>query len=126
MGRIASVHLAIENTLPSLYFTGDWTGIHRLQFKGGIFNERIVTGEKHNGLWNTIELADPDGDGDHDIIAGNYGLNTPYTATAIHPFLMLYGEINANHQTDQVIFNFEKRKLLSNTLKGEFYASISK
>ena len=121
LGRIATVHLVLENDLPSLYFTGNWTGIHRLQFNGGYFQlKESVTGEKHNGLWNTIELADLDEDGDLDIIAGNYGLNTPYTATATQPFVMLYGEINASNQTDQVIFNFENGNYYPIHLRGNF------
>ena len=32
-----------------------------------------------NGFWFTLAVADVDGDGKEDIIAGNLGLNTPIT-----------------------------------------------
>ena len=121
IGRIASAHFVFEDKLPTIYFTGDWTGIHRLQFKEGYFQlKEAITGEKHHGLWNTIELDDLDGDGDLDIIAGNYGLNTPYTATATYPFLMHYGQLNDNSQQDQVVYNFENGNYYPIHLRGNF------
>ncbi len=43
------------------------------------------------GWWNGITTGDLDGDGRLDIVAGNWGLNTPYQASPDHPLMLYYG-----------------------------------
>ena len=38
-----------------------------------------IVGPGNYGLWTSLEVNDLDGDGDIDIIAGNYGENTPFS-----------------------------------------------
>ncbi len=44
--------------------------------------------EKLNGLWNCIEMADLDNDGDLDFILGNIGLNYRYSFTENFPLVV--------------------------------------
>ena len=45
-----------------------------------------------NGWWNGVKSADLDQDGDMDLIATNFGLNTKYHTSADHPVLLYYGK----------------------------------
>jgi len=56
--------------------------------------------EGNSGFWNTIELADVDGDGQPDIVAGNLGLNTPLRASKEQPVELYYADFDENGSID--------------------------
>jgi hypothetical protein len=58
-----------------------------------------------NGFWFSINIADVNGDGDLDIIAGNLGLNSQIRASADKPAEMYYADFDENGSVDP-IFNF--------------------
>jgi enediyne biosynthesis protein E4 len=54
------------------------------------------------GWWNGVTTGDLDGSGRMSIIAGNWGLNTPYHATVEHPALLYYGELSGRGTPDLI------------------------
>ena len=109
LGRIAAARLMQNqnSNVPLILFTGDWQGIHALSFDNDKFIlHKDFVGSGNNGLWTSLEVNDLDGDGDMDIIAGNYGENTPFFASASHPFKMYYADLNGNNRPDPIIFNY--------------------
>lgn len=56
-----------------------------------------------SGLWNCVDLADLDLDGDLDIIAGNLGLNSKFKATDEKPLRMYYSDFDDNDKKEQAI-----------------------
>ena len=61
--------------------------------------------EVDKGLWFTIALADIDGDGNEDIIAGNFGLNSQLHFSDKEPAELYYGDFDNNGSIDP-FFNF--------------------
>ena len=57
-------------------------------------NSQLSTLNQLTGWWNGVTTGDLDGDGRLDIIASNWGLNTPYRATPEHPAVLYYGELS--------------------------------
>jgi hypothetical protein len=66
---------------------------------------------KTNGLWNRISLADLDKDGDLDLITGNLGLNTRFTASAEAPFRCYAKDFDNNGTLDPIVAFSEGGKI---------------
>ena len=78
-----------------LILAGDWMPITILQNNGSTLNNiTSSTGmENYLGWWNRIHIADMNGNGLPDIIAGNLGLNSLYKATEAEPVNIYYGDL---------------------------------
>lgn len=55
------------------------------------------------GWWNRIQFADMDGDGDADLIAGNWGLNSPIKVSKSEPATLYYNDFDNNGSIDPLI-----------------------
>ena len=55
------------------------------------------------GWWNTLTLADVDGDGDEDLIAGNWGLNSQVRASAQEPLELVCKDFDNNGSIDPIL-----------------------
>ncbi len=56
--------------------------------------------EDTRGWWNCISAEDMDGDGDIDLITGNYGMNNPFHVSASQPASLVYKDFNSDNQVD--------------------------
>lgn len=55
-----------------------------------------------SGMWNSLGIADFDNDGDLDILAGNWGLNTKYHPKAEKPYTVVCDDFDNNGTRDVV------------------------
>ncbi|MEY3051350.1 MAG: hypothetical protein RLY31_1135 [Bacteroidota bacterium] len=71
---------------------GEWNSPRMWLNSQGILREQTRQAGLSNfpGWWQTLRVADLDGDGDQDFLAGNIGINTTYTRPGIES-LRLYG-----------------------------------
>jgi enediyne biosynthesis protein E4 len=53
-----------------------------------------------NGFWFSLNIADINGDGKEDIIAGNLGLNSPFHVTEKEPVELYYADFDGNGSID--------------------------
>ncbi|MCB1099061.1 MAG: VCBS repeat-containing protein [Verrucomicrobiae bacterium] len=83
----------------------DWRMVKLFTGSEGKLNEAAMP--MLTGWWNTITLADVDGNGTLDCIAGNTGLNTKYHASLEKPELLFYGDLDGTGKSQIVEAKFE-------------------
>ncbi len=75
--------------------------------KSSTLNAPRSTLNELTGWWNGVTTGDLDGDGRMDIIASNWGLNSPYVASAEHPVQVYYGDLGGMDVVDVVEAEYE-------------------
>lgn len=92
---------------PDLIVVGEWMSpqiyLNLPPSPSSTFNFKLLTFNLPSGWWNTIELADVDNDGDNDIIAGNWGLNSQMKASAQQPADMMCKDFDNNGSIDPIL-----------------------
>ena len=85
-----------------LLIAAEWSKPKIYVNKEGNFTE-INLSEDLLGLWQSIAFYDIDADGDKDILLGNWGLNTRFSASKEAPLKMYYGDLNKDGKPETVV-----------------------
>ncbi|MDB4341682.1 VCBS repeat-containing protein [bacterium] len=81
---------------PELITAGHWQPVRIFKNEKGILKNvtKEMGLEGFTGLWNSVQVGDINGDGRMDLVAGNWGLNSPYKSTSEKPLNLVFGDIN--------------------------------
>ena len=94
-----------------LVMAGEWTHIQFLKNNAGVLNPTINIIGEMRGLFQKLHLADLDNDGEKDLIAGNLGLNSRFSASTKAPLYLTVNDFDKNGSTDAVISYYNKDTL---------------
>jgi hypothetical protein len=93
-----------------LVLVREWGGVLWLENRAGKSLEENAAARdlaERSGWWNGIVARDCDGDGDIDLLATNFGLNTKYRPTWEKPALLYYGAFDEQGKRHLVEAEFE-------------------
>ena len=109
---------------PELILAGDWMPIRIFSFQKEILTPMADLPESE-GWWNCIKIADLDGNGTPDIIAGNFGLNSNIKADSAHPAQLFTADFDQNGQTECIpVFYKPDGKAYPYYLKDEMESQL--
>ncbi|ARV12373.1 hypothetical protein BTO09_08455 [Gilvibacter sp. SZ-19] len=99
---------------PDALIVGHWMPLQLFINKKGQLEKQDMSAFKANsGLWETAVVADFDADGDLDIVAGNWGLNSRLTASEENPLRLYRGDFNGNGSAETLIsYNYMEKEVL--------------
>lgn len=113
------------NGYKDLILAGFWEPIRIFYNNGSYLSDAFNNGlDMSNGLWNTIKIHDFDKDGDLDMIAGNWSLNTRLKASKEYPITLYKNDYDNNGKIDPVIGYYEKGKETVFASKDEIVKQI--
>ncbi len=109
-----------NNGFPDLIAVGDWMPVSVFLNTGTKLKLQMKNGfQDSNGWWNTVVAEDFDNDGDIDIIAGNWGLNTRLTATPSEPITLYRNDFDGNNDVETLVTHFYKGQETTFSSKDE-------
>ena len=100
-----------------LVVVGEWMPVTVWTNDRGRFTPAPIDGTL--GLWGGVDAADFDGDGDVDLVAANWGLNSRLHATPAEPLRLLVGDFDANGQTEPLLSVYNRGRSLPFTLRQD-------
>ena len=86
-----------------LIVVGEWMSPKILEFKNNQFQEVNSTLNKLNGWWQTVAIADLDGDGKNDLVLGNIGENFYLHPDSLHPVKLWVSHFGMDGNIQQFI-----------------------
>lgn len=109
-----------------LIIVGEWMAPTILENTNGQFkNVSAKAGtENFKGWYNSIEVADLDGDGDEDFVLANHGLNSRFKASTEEPIKLYVNDFDQNGSPEQIYSRVIDGKDLPYTLKHELQMQI--
>ncbi|UCS93708.1 VCBS repeat-containing protein [Echinicola marina] len=88
-----------------LIIIGEWMPICIFEQENGKLSKTSdkYLEEEYSGWWNTLEIADLNGDNQMDLVVGNQGTNTQIHANQEEPTEMLYKDFDENGSIDPIL-----------------------
>ena len=99
---------------PELITAGHWQPVRIFKNAKGILKDvsKEMGLDGLTGLWNSIQVADINGDGRMDLVAGNWGLNSPYKSTPGKPLNLVFGDINQDGTNELIESDYYQGNLV--------------
>lgn len=113
--------------VPELIIVGEWMPISVWEKSTNTFlNVTKNYFEKdYSGWWNSLTVADMNGDGKPDLIVGNHGLNSQVKASSEEPTEMYYKDFDDNGAIDPILCFYIQGKSYPYVTRDELLDQIS-
>jgi hypothetical protein len=112
---------------PDLVVTGEYMPVRIFHNENGKQLKETTTAaglQNSSGWWNRIVIADINGDGYDDIIAGNHGLNSRFKCSDNKPVSMYVSDFDENGSVEQIITCYNGDKAYPMALRHDLVAVL--
>jgi len=103
-----------------LIIVGEWMAPRIFSYSNGRMNEVATNMNDMFGWWQSIKAEDLDGDGDNDLVLGNYGNNFYLHPDKQHPVKLWINDFDRNSLPDKVFSKTIDSKDVPVFLKRDF------
>lgn len=94
---------------PELAVAGPWSPVAVFKQKNGRWHRLQGNGlGQTEGWWNNLKATDIDGDGDLDLIAANWGLNSKFRASPEQPVRLYRHDFDGNGSVEPLVTYYHK------------------
>lgn len=96
-----------------LVLVGEYMPLTVYLNEGGIYFSNVTdkwVGNDTKGWWSSLEIGDFDNDGDMDVVAGNFGLNSQFKTNSSEPLSLYFGDFDENSSTDPILVSYSQGK----------------
>jgi hypothetical protein len=113
--------------LNDLVIVGEWLPLTIFINEKGKLSNRTsdYVDKNYQGWWNKLDTADLDNDGNPELIAGNYGLNSQIRASEKQPVEMYYKDFDDNGAVDPVLCCYIQGKSYPYLTRDELLDQVS-
>ena len=93
------------DSVPELIIVGEWMPVTVFARDGDSYRNatREFGLDRSEGFWNSIEVADIDGDGVPELLAGNLGTNSVFRASEQRPLRTWVGDFSRNGLMEHIL-----------------------
>lgn len=103
-----------------LIITGEWMAPSVFTFSNGKMQEVQTNLSHFSGWWQSLAIADMDGDGDNDIVLGNFGDNFYLQPDSARPVKLWVNDFDMNTFPDKIFSRTVNGKDVTVFLKKDF------
>jgi enediyne biosynthesis protein E4 len=120
----ASWSNVVGDSTNELIIVGEWMSPRIFSYTNGKFGEVKTNLDTKNGMWQTVQIADMDNDGNNDLILGNIGENFYLNPTEKSPVKIFINDFDKNGLPDKIISKTIDNKDVTVFLKKEFTEAL--
>jgi hypothetical protein len=106
LGMVTAAVVIPGERKPKLAVVGEWMPITLLTFEGGAVT--LSTIENTEGWWQTVHTFDLEGDGQTELLVGNFGENTDLHPTPGEPIELYVGDFDQNQFVDPILTYYKQ------------------